>query len=60
MTDEVRTERAAITYLRCGYCGKQVSTAVPLATVVRAWIQCPECGEKEDKVLRSLRRKQSQ
>ena len=42
--------------LRCSRCGKSVSTEVPDETVVRAWIECPECvekhsDEKEDAIL---------
>lgn len=32
--------------LRCNKCGKDVSTPVPDDTIVRAWIECPECIEK--------------
>ena len=32
--------------LHCLNCGKSVSTPVPKDTIVRAWIQCPECIEK--------------
>jgi DNA-directed RNA polymerase subunit RPC12/RpoP len=47
------TDRACFLY--CSACGKQVSTAffpVPTETpdrgiIVRAWIACPECVEKE-------------
>jgi len=31
--------------IKCGYCGKSVSTEVPDGTVVRAWVECPECIE---------------
>lgn len=31
--------------LRCNRCGKIVSTPVPESTIVRAWIECPECIE---------------
>lgn len=30
-------------FLTCNKCGKQVSTAVPDDTVVRGWIECPDC-----------------
>ena len=33
--------------IRCNRCGKIVSTEVPDGTVIRAWIECPECIEKE-------------
>jgi hypothetical protein len=33
--------------LRCNLCGKVVSSAVPNETVVRAWLECPECIEKQ-------------
>lgn len=44
-----------LSYLHCMECGKQVSTGFyPLPTdtpdrdiIVRAWIECPECLEKE-------------
>lgn len=32
-------------YVQCSACGKQVSTPVPKGTVIRAWIECPECIE---------------
>lgn len=33
--------------LRCGKCGKSVSNEVPDDTIVRAWLECPECIEDE-------------
>jgi DNA-directed RNA polymerase subunit RPC12/RpoP len=30
----------------CMQCGKSVSTPVPKGTVVRAYVECPECIEK--------------
>jgi DNA-directed RNA polymerase subunit RPC12/RpoP len=33
--------------LLCVECRKPVSTPVPVDTIVRAYLQCPECGEKE-------------
>lgn len=30
----------------CMTCGKSVSTEVPKNTIVRAWVECPECIEK--------------
>ncbi len=35
--------------LGCATCGKSVSTAVPHDTVVRAYIECPECIEQRSK-----------
>jgi DNA-directed RNA polymerase subunit RPC12/RpoP len=35
--------------IRCMNCGKSVSTPVPKETVVRAWVECPECIEKKTK-----------
>ena len=32
--------------LKCPKCGKVVSTEVPDGTIVRAWIECPECIDK--------------
>lgn len=32
--------------LRCNQCGKSVSTEVADETIIRAWIECPECIEK--------------
>ena len=29
--------------IKCSKCGKSVSTEVPDNTVIRAWIECPEC-----------------
>ena len=34
------------TYIQCTKCGKAVSTAVPESTLVRAWVECPECVAK--------------
>jgi hypothetical protein len=34
--------------LTCNNCGKVVSTEVPDNTIVRGWIDCPECIEKND------------
>ncbi len=34
----------------CMQCGKSVSTPVPKDTIVRAWVECPECIEKREKV----------
>lgn len=33
--------------VHCSRCGKPVSTPVPKKTIVRAWVECPECIEKE-------------
>ncbi len=30
----------------CDVCGKVVSTPVPTDTIIRAWVECPECIEK--------------
>lgn len=32
--------------LRCMHCGTPVSTEVPEKTIVRAFIECPECIDK--------------
>lgn len=34
--------------IRCNGCGKTVSTGVPKHTIMRAWVECPECIEKEE------------
>lgn len=31
----------------CNACGKSVSSEVPGTTIMRAWIECPECLKKE-------------
>jgi hypothetical protein len=31
-------------------CGKGVSTEVPEDTIVRAWVECPECLERKSAV----------
>ena len=31
----------------CMKCGKSVSSPVPKDTIVRAWVECPECLEKK-------------
>jgi DNA-directed RNA polymerase subunit RPC12/RpoP len=33
--------------LMCNRCGKPVSSEVPEETVVRAWIECPECLDQK-------------
>lgn len=30
-------------YIKCNRCGKPVSSMIPKETIVRAWIECPEC-----------------
>lgn len=38
----------------CNLCGKIVSTEIPDNTLIRAWIECPECcalGEDERAIL---------
>ena len=34
----------------CMNCGKSVSSPVPKGTVIRAWVECPECIEKKGHV----------
>lgn len=31
----------------CSRCGASVSSEVPDNTIIRAWVECPECIEKE-------------
>lgn len=31
--------------VRCSTCGKSVSNPLPVAVIIRAFIQCPECIE---------------
>lgn len=31
--------------IKCNVCGKAVSTLVPATTLIRAWVECPECIE---------------
>jgi len=39
-------------YIRCSRCSKRVSSPVSEDTVIRAWIECPECLQKQqDEVL---------
>ena len=35
--------------IHCNRCGKSVSTEVPEETVVRAWVECPECIVAQEK-----------
>ncbi len=35
--------------LHCNTCGKAVSTEVPDDTIVRGYIECPECIEEEER-----------
>ena len=44
---EIR-QKVGLTRIKCNVCGKPVSTLVPVDTVIRAWMQCPECIEMED------------
>ncbi len=34
--------------IRCNECDKIVSTPVPNDTIIRAWIECPECIKKKE------------
>ena len=42
--------------IRCICCGKVVSTEVPEGTVVRAFVECPECIEsnKFEKIVKKM------
>jgi DNA-directed RNA polymerase subunit RPC12/RpoP len=33
--------------VRCMNCGKSVSNAMPFDIIVRAWVICPECIERD-------------
>lgn len=33
-------------HIRCSRCGSEVSSPVPDGTLVRAWVECPECVAK--------------
>lgn len=47
LVERIRSrQRDEWTVLKCSDCGAQVSSQVPANTVVRAWIQCPECLEE--------------
>ena len=37
-----------LTTIKCSRCGKSVSSPVPLDTVVRAFVECPDCVTKGD------------
>jgi len=34
----------------CAQCGKSVSTPVPKRTIVRAWVECPECINRRGEI----------
>lgn len=34
--------------IRCTNCGRAVSNEVPDTTVIKAWIECQECIDKEE------------
>ena len=34
--------------ITCNKCGEPVSTDVPDDTVIRAWVECPECKEEDN------------
>lgn len=36
-----------IDYVTCSKCGKQCSNKTGQELIVRAWVECPECIEKE-------------
>jgi len=36
--------------IKCSQCGKAVSTEVPEGTVVRAWVECPECMKPNEEL----------
>jgi endogenous inhibitor of DNA gyrase (YacG/DUF329 family) len=36
--------------VRCMTCGKSVSNPLPIAVIVRAWVECPECLESAARV----------
>jgi len=33
--------------VRCCRCGTSVSNPLPVAVIVRAWVECPECAARE-------------
>lgn len=34
--------------IRCSRCGEPVSSVeIPPETIIRAWVECPECVEKD-------------
>lgn len=39
--------------IRCMRCGTPVSSEVPDDTIIRAYVQCPECIEKERDMIES-------
>jgi DNA-directed RNA polymerase subunit RPC12/RpoP len=45
-------DKAEMERIHCARCGKIVSTPVPKPTIVRAWVECPECVEKSAKLKR--------
>ena len=42
-----RPDPTEVYHLRCSKCGKSVSSPVPINTIVRAWLECPECTEAQ-------------
>lgn len=41
-------------YIQCTKCGKRVSNFVETEIVVRAYVECPECVEKEKEPIEKL------
>lgn len=41
--EALESEPAGMQQLRCNRCAKTVSTLVPNGTIIRAWVECPEC-----------------
>jgi len=31
----------------CNVCGKAISTEIPNDSIIRAWVECPECIQEE-------------
>lgn len=36
--------------IKCNLCGEPVSNEVPISTVIRAVVECPECIEKKNSI----------
>jgi hypothetical protein len=38
--------------IRCNNCGKPVSNEVPDTTIIKAWVECQECIDREEAINR--------
>ena len=47
VTPPTEKPKEVVHFIHCSNCGKAVSTPMTEGTVVRAWVECPECVAKQ-------------